>query len=342
MADRLLLALDGSTGVCSAALLRLREHLEAGGETRGHFGETGDTAGDGGHQAGDGGRQAGAGDPWAVVARRSKADGRGQAKLLLCLVDEMLEEAGRRPRDLGVVVVGTGPGTFTGVRVTVATARALSLALALPVLGVSTLGALAAAAATAPGAGPAMAPTATITARLLVPVVDARRGQVFYGLYRTGEEVDPSRRRLWRRLDEFGVCDRDALGALVAAEAEEDREPSPWTDKDGGRVLLVGDETMRPGELPPGVVYASRDVAAEDLVIGQDRLYEPGPLPQGARLTGWLRRALAPDGSAPGAEGEVGAPGTPEAVTPIYVRSPDADVHITRMKDPWADGSGSR
>ena len=30
-----------------------------------------------------------------------------------------------------------------------------------------------------------------------------------------------------------------------------------------------------------------------------------------------------------------GDPGTPEAVRPIYVRAPDADLHITKMKDPW-------
>jgi hypothetical protein len=34
---------------------------------------------------------------------------------------------------------------------------------------------------------------------------------------------------------------------------------------------------------------------------------------------------------------KAGEPGSPEAVKPIYVRSPDADIHITKMRDPWAE-----
>ncbi len=137
-------------------------------------------------------------------------DGRAQAKVLLRLVDEMLEETGRRPRDLDAVVVGTGPGTFTGVRITVATARALSLALSVPVLGVSTLGALAAAGAAIDD-----------RCQLLVPVVDARRGQLFYGLYRPAGAGSPSGTRRWVRSTEFGVCDRGALGGVVTAAAND-------------------------------------------------------------------------------------------------------------------------
>jgi tRNA threonylcarbamoyl adenosine modification protein YeaZ len=59
------------------------------------------------------------------------------------------------------VVVGTGPGSFTGTRVGIAVARGLGLALGVEGAGVSTLAALAA------GADGAL------------PVIDARRGEVF-------------------------------------------------------------------------------------------------------------------------------------------------------------------
>lgn len=75
--------------------------------------------------------------------------------------DVLLREAGRSPSDLDAVVVGTGPGSFTSTRIGLALARGLALALDVPVAGVSTLDALAAG---APGA---------------LPVVDARRGEVF-------------------------------------------------------------------------------------------------------------------------------------------------------------------
>jgi tRNA threonylcarbamoyladenosine biosynthesis protein TsaB len=76
-------------------------------------------------------------------------------------IDAVLREASVEPRELDALAVGTGPGSFTGVRIGLATARALAFALDLPAAGVSTLAALAAG---APGA---------------VPVIDAKRGEVF-------------------------------------------------------------------------------------------------------------------------------------------------------------------
>jgi tRNA threonylcarbamoyladenosine biosynthesis protein TsaB len=84
-----------------------------------------------------------------------------RAVTLLEDVDALLRQAGARTRDLEALAVGIGPGSFTGVRVGLATARGLAFALGIPVAGVSTLDALAAG---APGA---------------VPVVDARRREVF-------------------------------------------------------------------------------------------------------------------------------------------------------------------
>jgi len=76
-------------------------------------------------------------------------------------VDALLRQAGARSRDVEALAVGLGPGSFTGVRIGLATARALAFALDVPAAGVSTLAALAAG---APGA---------------LPVVDARRREVF-------------------------------------------------------------------------------------------------------------------------------------------------------------------
>jgi tRNA threonylcarbamoyladenosine biosynthesis protein TsaB len=76
-------------------------------------------------------------------------------------VDALLREAGIEAAELDALAVGTGPGSFTGVRIGLATARALAFALDLPAAGVSTLDALAAG---APGA---------------VPVIDAKRREVF-------------------------------------------------------------------------------------------------------------------------------------------------------------------
>jgi tRNA threonylcarbamoyladenosine biosynthesis protein TsaB len=84
-----------------------------------------------------------------------------RAQTLLEDVDALLRQGGASPHSVDAVAVGIGPGSFTGVRVGLATARGLALALDVPVAGVSTLDALAAG---APGA---------------IPVIDARRREVF-------------------------------------------------------------------------------------------------------------------------------------------------------------------
>ena len=84
-----------------------------------------------------------------------------RAQTLLEDVDALLRQGGAHPRDIDVLAVGIGPGSFTGVRIGLAAARGLALSLDLRGAGVSTLDALAAG---APGA---------------VPVIDARRSEVF-------------------------------------------------------------------------------------------------------------------------------------------------------------------
>jgi tRNA threonylcarbamoyladenosine biosynthesis protein TsaB len=84
-----------------------------------------------------------------------------RAVTLLEDIDALLRQSGAHTGDVHGLAVGIGPGSFTGIRVGLATARGLALALDVPVAGVSTLDALAAG---APGA---------------VPVIDARRREVF-------------------------------------------------------------------------------------------------------------------------------------------------------------------
>jgi len=80
---------------------------------------------------------------------------------LLADVDALVRQSGAHPGDVNRLAIGTGPGSFTGIRIGLAIARGLALALDVPAAGVSTLDALAAG---APGA---------------VPVIDARRAEVF-------------------------------------------------------------------------------------------------------------------------------------------------------------------
>jgi tRNA threonylcarbamoyladenosine biosynthesis protein TsaB len=76
-------------------------------------------------------------------------------------VDALLTSADAEPAELERIVVGTGPGSFTSLRMGLAASRTLAFALDAEVAGVSTLEALAAGAPAA------------------IPVIDARRREVF-------------------------------------------------------------------------------------------------------------------------------------------------------------------
>jgi tRNA threonylcarbamoyladenosine biosynthesis protein TsaB len=89
------------------------------------------------------------------------------ASELMPAVATAMGRAGVGWGDLEAVAVGVGPGAFTGLRIGIATARALATANEIPLRGVSSLAALA----------------EGIDAQLRLPLIDARRGEVFAAMY---------------------------------------------------------------------------------------------------------------------------------------------------------------
>lgn len=96
---------------------------------------------------------------------------RGQAEALLPLIDRVMARVDGRFESLDRVAVTVGPGSFTGLRIGIAAARAIGLACKIPVVGISTLAAIAAPLILdqAPG--------------LVVPAIDARKGNVFFAAF---------------------------------------------------------------------------------------------------------------------------------------------------------------
>jgi tRNA threonylcarbamoyladenosine biosynthesis protein TsaB len=109
------------------------------------------------------------------------ADGRpSHSATLLPALDRAAGELGGWHR-VDRIAVGVGPGTFTGLRIGVATALGLGLSTGASLVAVPTLAALAAGLA---GSG---------SGELRVPVLDARRGEVFAAVYdSSGEELQPA------------------------------------------------------------------------------------------------------------------------------------------------------
>lgn len=92
------------------------------------------------------------------------------SRRLLQGVKFLLERLELTFEDLFAVAVSIGPGSFTGLRIGLSTAKGLHFALGLPLIGIETLKALAL--------------NVFPTSKLICPVLDARRNQVYTALYR--------------------------------------------------------------------------------------------------------------------------------------------------------------
>lgn len=108
--------------------------------------------------------------------------GLGHERELLLEVDALLREAGIRVAHLDAFASTSGPGSFTGVRVGLTLIKAFGETLDRPAYGISTL--------------QAMAWYGTTSRR--VPVIDARRGEVYCALYDASLELlDPEVAMSW-------------------------------------------------------------------------------------------------------------------------------------------------
>lgn len=105
-----------------------------------------------------------------VVGLKKTAHPAESAAWLHTAIQQLLSEQAISMAQLDAVAVSAGPGSYTGLRIGMATAKGLCYALRRPLLTINTLQMMAAAATAEPTA-------------LLCPMIDARRMEVFTGLY---------------------------------------------------------------------------------------------------------------------------------------------------------------
>ena len=91
------------------------------------------------------------------------------SQTLLPMLDEIVRMTGIPLESVDAIVISGGPGSFTGLRIGAATAKGLGLALNKPLVNVPTVDAL--------------AYNLYGTDKIICPIMDARRRQVYTGLY---------------------------------------------------------------------------------------------------------------------------------------------------------------
>jgi tRNA threonylcarbamoyladenosine biosynthesis protein TsaB len=105
-----------------------------------------------------------------VLAQFEMTRGRRHCETLVPAIRFTCEQADIALDEISVVAVDVGPGLFTGLRVGLATAKGLAHALRVPVIGIASLD--------------LVAFPVRYTSRVIVTVLDARRGELYYAYYR--------------------------------------------------------------------------------------------------------------------------------------------------------------
>ena len=104
-----------------------------------------------------------------LVAEYSTNYKKTHSQTLLPMLDEIRRMVELDLSSVDVIAVAAGPGSFTGLRIGSATAKGLGLALGIPIAAVPTVDAL--------------AMNLYGSDKLICPLMDARRSQVYTGLY---------------------------------------------------------------------------------------------------------------------------------------------------------------
>lgn len=197
------------------------------------------------------------GDHRGVRAHSMVASDRRHAESLTPMIHFVLQQAETVMTDVSAIAVDVGPGLFTGMRVGLATAQSLAWALDLPAVPVCSLDALA---LNADGLD------ITVAASL-----DARRGEVYWALYRMrGHGQEP------QRITEPVVTPPEELAIHLADRAEdvvcvgtgftryaETFESNPWA-------RILDGETQFPSAT--AVVTLARAALLDDRAVSPQQL----------------------------------------------------------------------
>lgn len=110
-----------------------------------------------------------------IVCKEIAEEGYSHAERLHVFIEEVVAEAGIAINQLAAIAVSQGPGSYTGLRIGVSSAKGLCFALDIPLIAVDTLKALAS--------------KVTFSDGLIIPMIDARRMEVYSAIFSSKMEI---------------------------------------------------------------------------------------------------------------------------------------------------------
>ena len=111
-----------------------------------------------------------------ILCREIAEEGYSHSERLHVFIEEIIKESGITFKDLSAIAVSQGPGSYTGLRIGVSAAKGLSYALNIPLIAVDTLQTLAS--------------QVTISSGLIIPMIDARRMEVYSAIFNLNFEKE--------------------------------------------------------------------------------------------------------------------------------------------------------
>ena len=134
---------------------------------------------------------------------------------LMPAIDFLMASLDWTPKDLDRIVVAEGPGSYTGLRIAVATAKTLAHTLNIELVGMSSLLAL----------------VPYQQEGLFVPLMDARRNNVYAGFYKNAEPVMPEAHQSFEEvLEKVKGASQVTFVGEVGAFVEQIQEHLPRTN----------------------------------------------------------------------------------------------------------------
>jgi tRNA threonylcarbamoyladenosine biosynthesis protein TsaB len=110
-----------------------------------------------------------------LVCKEIAEQGYSHAEKLHFFINDVVNEIGISMSDLAAIAVSQGPGSYTGLRIGVSAAKGLCYALEIPLIAIDTLTSL--------------AHKVTFTDGLIVPMIDARRMEVYSAIFNSNKEM---------------------------------------------------------------------------------------------------------------------------------------------------------
>jgi tRNA threonylcarbamoyladenosine biosynthesis protein TsaB len=104
-----------------------------------------------------------------ILSKEIAEEGYSHAERLHVFIEEIIQESVITFNDLSAIAVSQGPGSYTGLRIGVSAAKGLCYALNIPLIAVDTLQVLAS--------------QARVSEGLIVPMIDARRMEVYSAIF---------------------------------------------------------------------------------------------------------------------------------------------------------------